>query len=140
MENIDIAVDSGAVDHVGPTSLGQGIATKETAASRRGAKYRVANGEAIFNYGEKTIHGVNQEGEPIGLTVQITDVTKPLCAVGRITDAGNRVMLDKTGGYIENIKTGVRTGIERRNGTYKLDIWRKLGSEKEEEILTRQGK
>ena len=49
------------------------------------------------------IFHINEEGEPIGLTVQITDVTKPLCAVGRIADAGNQVILDQNGGYIENV-------------------------------------
>ena len=49
-------------------------------------------------------------------------------------------MLDQKGGYIENIKTGVKTKIDRRNGTYKLDSWRKVTTEDEEETFTRQGK
>ena len=69
-----------------------------------------------------------------------TATEEPPFAVGRIADAGNRVMLDQNGGYIENIKTGSKTKIERRNGTYKLDIWRKVVEEEQEETFTRQGK
>ena len=52
-ETIEVTVDSGAMDTVGPRSAGAGFETYETEASRNGKNFRAANGTFIRNYGEK---------------------------------------------------------------------------------------
>ena len=37
--------------------------------------------------------------------------------------AGNRVIFDKGGSFIENKASGIRTNIEDRNGVFVFDIW-----------------
>jgi hypothetical protein len=54
------------------------IGIKNTPASRAGLKHRVANGTSINNLGEKSIQGVTKQGNKVGMTFQIADVTKPL--------------------------------------------------------------
>ena len=119
-----MAIDSGAVDSVGPKSMAEDISIKDTPASRAGLKYRAANGTSIDNSGEKTIQGVTKQGRKVGMTFQIADVTKPLGAVRAMLAAGNKVVFEKGNSYIEDKTRTIRTPIEERNGGYVFDIWR----------------
>ena len=57
------------------------------------------------------------EGKQGGITMQVTDVNKPLGSVGKIANAGNRVVFEPDGGYVENIKTKEKNcSSQRRNG------------------------
>ena len=57
------------------------------------------------------------------ITAQVTDVHKALLSVSKTVKAGNRVVFDEDGSYIENKKDGTRTPIEWRNGGYALKVW-----------------
>ena len=87
-EEVKIKVDSGAVDTVGPRSLGKGFPLLETEASKQGKFYRAANETKI------------------GIDVQIAEVKKTLGSVRRICEAGNRVVFDEDGSYVENKSNG----------------------------------
>ena len=63
-ETIEVTVDSGAMDTVGPVSAGAGFETYETEASRTGKNFRAANGTFIRNYGEKKILGTPRTAGP----------------------------------------------------------------------------
>jgi len=127
-EKITVAIDSGAVDSVGPKTMATDVGIRDTPASRAGLKYRAANGTSIDNYGEKTIQGVTKQGRKVGMTFQIADVTKPLGAVRAMLAAGNKVVFETGNSYIEDKTRTIRTPIEERNGGYVFDIWRpKLG-------------
>ena len=65
----------------------------------------------------------HEEGGEGGIIMQVTDVNKPLGSVGKICDAGNRVVFEPGGGYIENMKTGRRTALRKEGRAYKLDMW-----------------
>ena len=108
---MDVTVDSGAADHVSNKEIEKGIEVRETEASKKGMSYRVANGETIPNRGEKVLRGVTDTGKNIGFTAQITDVTKALCSVGKMTDSGNRVVFD------DDDKEGITYRIRRRGIT-----------------------
>ena len=56
-EMIEVTVDSGAVDTVGPPSAGKAFETYETEASRTGKNFKAANGSPIENYGETDHRG-----------------------------------------------------------------------------------
>ena len=50
-------------------------------------------------------------------------MTKTLGAVRRMTEAGNRVVFDSDGSYVENKKSGVKTKINDDRGEFKMDVW-----------------
>ena len=58
-ERVPVTVDSGAIDSVIPKGIAKGVETRATDASRKGLKYRAANGTAIVNEGEKSLKGAH---------------------------------------------------------------------------------
>ena len=117
-----ITVDSGASDSIGPEGIAPGVEVRETAASKAGVQYTVANGHKIPNKGEKDVPMVTEEGDEASMTFQIADVHKALGSVRRICEAGNRVVFDEEGSYIENKATGKRTKMEKKGGVYVLKV------------------
>ena len=122
-ERVPVTVDSGAIDTVIPKRIAKGVTVKQTEASRSGLKYRSASGNAIVNEGEKTLRGYTKEANLVDMTAQVAEVTKPLGSVRAFVRAGNRVVFDAGGSYIQNKTTGVKTDIEDRNGAYVFDLW-----------------
>ena len=51
---------------------------------------------------------------------QVAEVERPLISVAQLTSAGNRVVLNDTGGQIVNAKTGKTIELVRRGGVYLL--------------------
>ena len=57
------------------------------------------------------------------MTIQVAQVNKVLASVGRMCEAGNRVVFDdEEGSYIMNKKTKKITRLEKKNGVYKFNI------------------
>jgi hypothetical protein len=56
------------------------------------------------------------------MTFNVANVAKPLAAAGKIVDAGNRVVLDAKGSYIEHIATGERMELRKEKGVYVFDV------------------
>ena len=46
-----------------------------------------------------------------------------LLSVSKVVKAGNRVVFDPTGSYIEHALTGEVTPLIEQRGLYKLKIW-----------------
>ena len=122
-ERVPVTVDSGAIDTVIPRRIAKGVMVKQTEASRNGLKYRSASGNAIVNEGEKNLRGYTNEANVVDMTAQVAEVTKPLGSVRAFVKAGNRVVFDNGGSYIQNKATGIKTAIEDRNGAYVFDLW-----------------
>ena len=122
-ERVPVTVDSGAIDTVIPRRVAKGITVRQTEASRNGLKYRSASGNAIVNEGEKNLRGYTNEANMVDMTAQVAEVTKPLGSVRAFVKAGNKVVFDNGGSYIQNKTTGVKTIIEDRNGAYVFDLW-----------------
>ncbi len=57
-----------------------------------------------------------------------------MAAAARLTEAGNRVVLDSDGSYIQDKKTGTETEVDMSNGQFGFDIWVKKA-----EVEGRQG-
>ena len=55
--------------------------------------------------------------------MQCVGVTKPLLSCRKMCRAGNRVVLDDDGSYIEHKESGNKTPIEMVNGTYAVKLW-----------------
>ena len=55
---------------------------------------------------------------------RITALSLALFAsVGKICSAGNRVLFEPQGGYIENMSSGARTELRKQGMVYVLDVW-----------------
>ena len=70
-EVIEVTVDSGAVNTVGPPDVGKAFETYETEASRTGKNFKAANGSPILNYGEKRITGDTDDGRKIQMRMTV---------------------------------------------------------------------
>ena len=135
-EKVSVIVDSGAIDSVIPDSVALGFQKRDTAASRQGLKYRAANGTPIANEGEKTLQGYSNEGKPLGITMQVAKVTKPLGSVRAMLEANNMVVFDKGNSYIMDKNTWAKTKLEERNGAYVFDLWIPKGNEAPQQVNT----
>ena len=126
--SIRMTVDSGACDHVwnpelGPVDLKKLGLIRVTPAVRDGVTYGSASGHLLTNDGEAEIIAYTEEGFEIKLVMQMVGVTKPLLAVRKMCAAGNRVVFDDDGSYIEDKGTGGKTAISKENGTYAVRVW-----------------
>ena len=57
------------------------------------------------------------------LPMQIADVTKALGSADQMIEAGNTVVFDKNGSYIQNKVTGKKTALKRKNGSFVFSLW-----------------
>ena len=126
-EQIELAVDSGASETVVNDDMLTSVITQESAASKRGVEYEVANGVRIPNLGEKRFIGTSDEGICRRLTAQVCDVNKALLSVSKVTKSGSRVVFDTDGSYIEDKNSGEKMHLTEKNGMYMLNLWTKRG-------------
>ena len=56
------------------------------------------------------------------MTIHISGVDRILPAVTELIDAGNDVVLRKTGGEILNVKTGKKIALQRQGGVYVVKM------------------
>ena len=88
-EMVRVTADSGASDHVAPVHVASHIRRQSTEASRGGVSYQAANGQQIYNLGQREVEGVTEAGMPIGMACQVAEVKRPLASIGRMCDAAN---------------------------------------------------
>ena len=119
----ELAVDSGATETVVSEEMLTMVETKPGAASKRGVEYEVANGVRIPNLGEKKFMAETEDGVVRSITAQVCDVNKALLSVKKVVAAGNRVVFDDGGSYIEDKSTGERMWMIENNGMYMLKLW-----------------
>jgi hypothetical protein len=123
-------VDSGAVDSVTNDKTAPWIPIQQTEASRSGMKYTVADGRTVPNRGQQKFCGTTEDGLPIDMGIQITDVCKTLFSVRKIKEAGNIVIFGaEEGDMIINKRSGSRTKIEDNGKDYQLSIWMEVPKE-----------
>ena len=83
----------------------------------------MANGIRIPNLGEKEFTGVTDEGESRTVLAQICDVNKCLMSVSKVVKAGNRVVFDPEGSYVEDVQSGETMATKEVRGMYMLKLW-----------------
>jgi len=118
----EVTIDSGAAESVWPVDLIPHIPTVPSEGSRKGVNYISASGQKIPNKGEKKVRFKTINGKKSSITFQVAQVRKPLASVARIVDKGNVVVFGPKESYIQNIKTQEKVPVERRNGTYHIDV------------------
>jgi hypothetical protein len=118
-----ITIDSGAAESVLPLEMLHQVPMHEGDHVQRNTVYSSADGGQMWNHGHKFVHFRNKGSEEVNMAeFQVTTVKKPFASVSKITDKGNRVVFEATGGYIENIKSGKRIPIVKHKGTFAIDV------------------
>jgi hypothetical protein len=84
----------------------------------------------IPNLGEKRFLAVPDGGGGSlrKMKAQVCEVNKPLMSVKRILQAGNRVIFDTEGSYIEDKETGEIMPLREEGGMFMLKLWVKKSS------------
>jgi len=106
--------------------------------SEKGFKFQGPDGTEIPNYGELDIDWESMERHKCKMCIQISDVDRILLAVTELNDAGNDVVLSRSGGEIANVATGKRIALQRRGGVYIVKM-RIPCDEKQASVFPRQG-
>ena len=106
MTPVYIGVDSGAADTVCPKEFAPQCEVVETSASKNGKYYLAANDSRIAIYGRTHLKGLTDDWNNFELKAEVADVKRPLVSVSKMCEAGNRVVFDPAGSYVENIMTG----------------------------------
>ena len=140
-EVIKCKLDSGACETVFKPEAAQAFKLQETEASKNGLNFTAANGTEIKNYGKRDIKGYTGDWCPIEQSVQIAEVKRNLASAIKIVKAGNRIVLDDEGSYIEDKKSGRQIKIKMGEGEFEFDLWvPKAGAQKEEGIAKKKKK
>jgi hypothetical protein len=116
----DITVDSAAEESVCPKGWCEQYPMTRPS---RWMRFINASGGAMNHYGEKVATFVaGGEGEIMSLGFQVSDVRKPLAAVWRIAERGNKVQFGPEEGdnYIMNVASGKKVMMTRKGGSYVI--------------------
>ena len=98
---IEIALDSGAVDHVMNRCDIPGHDVRSSNGSMRGLHFVAANGDTIDNEGEATLNLWPEETQvPLQSTFQIAAVSRPLYSASKVTDLGCTISMDKASAIV----------------------------------------
>ena len=119
--DLGVVLDSGAADHVVNKRAALGYRLQPSTGSKAGACFIAANGNAIPNQGQITLHmqvpTSSGQSTLVNSTFQAATISRPLWSVGKICDAGYPVAFNKDHAKIFHVATGAETSaFQRRNG------------------------
>ena len=145
---LELTVDSGAADTVAPEDELEGFEVDLSEASSEG--FVVADGTKIPNLGKKSaLLSAKNWSVPRNIAFQVAPVHKTLLSVSKLTENNHRVVFEPDYAYIEDLASGERTQLVKKNGLYVLRAWVrpkvKPGTEKKnppgnEQPIHRQGR
>ena len=118
---VKITVDSGAEESVTPPGLFS-TDVVPSPMSEAGQTYTAANGAPIRNLARTTVRFRDKADAASALRFEFAEVTQPLVSVAGLCDAGNVVIFDKNGGYIQSLTTRKKVRLARSGNTYVLDM------------------
>ena len=135
---VEGVVDSGAEESVTNKGVFPGKVLP-SAMSKAGRRYRAANGSRIPNLGQQDVEFRTDEGFGCGIPFQVAEVERPLKAASQLAACGNKVVFEKSGGYVENMATGKNIALKKKGGVYVLRMW-VAASDEEASGFTRPGR
>ena len=102
----------------------------ESAGSKAGVQYEVANGHCIPNRGQKEFVGTwfRDDGDGVGISrpfiAQVTDVNKNLLSVPKLEEGGYSVLFDgPRNSWIRDGQTGEKMYMTKVGKAYQLSVW-----------------
>ena len=117
----EIALDSGAVDHVADSVEAPGYTVDANSKSTQ--RFAAANGDPIDNRGEMILNLTTTAGHPIQSKFQVCDVSRPLWSVSKVCDSGCTVTFDSKGATVKHVATGKDLCVfERKQGLYVASL------------------
>ena len=122
-EVIPVKLDTGACDWVFTPEVAKAFPLMETPSSRNGRHFQGANDSLIENFGERRVKGFTGDEVAMCVGAQIADVSRNLASGFKIMAAGNKIVLDDAGSYIQNKSSGHKINIVNQNGEFKFEIW-----------------
>ena len=122
-ELFEVALDSGAGEHVADNKDAPNYAIEESAGSKAGQNFIAANNHRIPNRGQMTLalqgeRSGQKKGREFKTTSQVATVSRPLWSVGRICDEGFDVKVMKDGAQILKKDGIVVCRFKRQGGLY----------------------
>jgi hypothetical protein len=117
----DITVDSAAEESVCPKEWGKAFGMD---TPTKWMQFANASGGKMNHYGERrTTFKAGGGNSVMGMKFQVSDVQKPLAAVWRIAEKGNRIHFgpNATDNYTENIAPGKKINMIRKGGSYVVE-------------------
>ena len=94
-EKIPMVADSGAADHVVPTTAAQWVKIDETPAPKAGMCYRRPDSSKISNYGQREISGYTNEWQPAAMKWQVAGVKKGAGSIPKMVEGDNTVVFSR---------------------------------------------
>ena len=122
-EKLTLTVDSGASDTVIPQTMLKWVQLMHS--DKVGTEYEVANGEIVYNLGEKRclMRLAETDRDELEIAFQVVeDVHKPLLAGSSIVKQGHAVVFSEKDAHIL-LTSGKKIPMRHVQGTYELDIW-----------------
>ena len=124
---IEVALDSGAANHVLSREDVPGYTIAESPGSKRGQQFQVASGKLIPNEGQvkMTMLASCGGGQDSWLesTFQVAQVTRPLLSVSKICERGDLgVLCRENEAFILDKDHKVVARFERRGGLYVTEM------------------
>ena len=120
-----IFIDSGACASVMPTQWCSHVPLQKTPQSEAGEYFNAANGQRIYNEGNKRVTMMTREGTMRDMIFTVCGVSKALGSVSQMCRAGHRVAFnppgDPNGSYIEHVAIGECMWFEEQVGLYVLN-------------------
>ena len=133
-KQIEIALDSGAGEHVASRSTAADYPIEESAGSRAGQHFIAAGGARIPNEGQFTLalrsgDLEKKKGRDIKTTFQVAKVTRPLWSVGRICDEGFEVKFTNSEAHVLTKEGKEVCRFRRKGGLYVAELHLKSASQ-----------
>ena len=76
--------------------------------------------------GDYDVNGVGNGSEDwtrlSSIRFNVANVQRPLAAASKVIEAGNRVIMEPGGGYIQNVTTGEKIKLRVDRGVYVFDV------------------
>ena len=85
-------MDSGCIPHVTPPEVSPGAPIRESAGSRRGQRYSMADGGEKPNLGETDLGYCTSDGTDKKRTYQVADISRLIKSIGEVCDDQARVV------------------------------------------------
>ena len=108
-----------------PNDWCEHVPMQDTQQSIAGGYFRVANGQTIYNHGEKRVSMMTKEGATRDMRFTVCDVSKALGSVSQMCRIGHRVVFNPPwspeDSYIEHIDIDEIVWFEESNGLYVLN-------------------
>ena len=142
-EIIEVALDSGAGDHVAASKEAPACAIEESPGSLAGQHFTGAGGHRMKNQGQMKLHlraDNGKKGRDIRTTFQVAHVTRPLMSVSKVCDSGFWVKIDKDMATIMDQNNKEICRCMRRGGLYVAKMRMRNPHYKPNRDFPRQGK